>query len=314
MSPNLEGADLSDTDLSDANLCHANLYAAVMRGSDLSSANLTYACLRLANLRDAVLPNAQMQDALLAGAVLRGANLSGADLSGAELADADLSEADVGGTGFSDTDLSRVRGLASVRHNSRSTISIDTIYLSQGKIPESFLRGAGVPEGFITYVKSLTGAAFDFYSCFISYSSTDQIFAERLHADLQAKGVRCWFAPEDLKIGERFRSRIDESIRIQDKLLLVLSKDSIRSPWVEKEVETAFERERREDRIVLFPIRLDDAAMSTNEAWTADIRRTRHIGDFNGWHQHGKYIKAFERLLRDLKVHPSAKADVQPAR
>jgi len=35
---------------------------------------------------------------------------------------------------------------------------------------------------------------------FISYSSKDQAFAERLHADLQNKGVRCWFAPHDLPI------------------------------------------------------------------------------------------------------------------
>ena len=41
----------------------------------------------------------------------------------------------------------------------------------------------------------------EFYSCFISYASRDQEFAERLYADLQSKGVRCWFAPEDMKNG-----------------------------------------------------------------------------------------------------------------
>src|SRR5262249_4848568 len=136
---------------------------------------------------------------------------------------------------------------------------------------------------------------------------------DRLYADLQAKDVRCWFAPEDLKIGDKFRARIDESIRIHDKLLLVLSENSIQSPWVEKEVETAFEREHRENRIVLFPIRLDDAVMKTNQAWAADIRRTRHIGDFTKWKEHGEYAKAFNRLLRDLKAQPGDKADAQPA-
>jgi hypothetical protein len=58
---------------------------------------------------------------------------------------------------------------------------------------------------------SLIGKAFEFYSCFISYSTKDHDFAERIYADLQSKGVRCWFAPEDLKIGDRFRQRIDES-------------------------------------------------------------------------------------------------------
>ena len=79
------------------------------------------------------------------------------------------------------------------------------------------------------FIRSLPGAALEFYSCFISYSSADQAFAERLTAGLRAKGVRCWFAPEDLKIGDRFRTRIDESIRVHDKLLLVLSRHSIQS-------------------------------------------------------------------------------------
>jgi hypothetical protein len=50
------------------------------------------------------------------------------------------------------------------------------------------------------------------YSCFISYSSKDQLFADRLHADLQDKGVRCWFAPHDLPIGAKTRDAIDEAI------------------------------------------------------------------------------------------------------
>jgi hypothetical protein len=74
---------------------------------------------------------------------------------------------------------------------------------------------------------------------FISYSSKDEDFARRLRLDLKRKGVRCWFAPEDLKIGARIRPAIDEAIQKHDKLLLVLSEHSIDSPWVEQEVETA---------------------------------------------------------------------------
>ncbi len=73
------------------------------------------------------------------------------------------------------------------------------------------------------------------YFCFISYSSKNQAFAERLYNELQGKGVRCWYAPEDLKIGERIRVGIDEAIRVHDKLLLVLSKHSVASDWVEKD-------------------------------------------------------------------------------
>ena len=142
----------------------------------------------------------------LSGAYLSGVHLGG-DSWGAPLGG--FREADIGWTTFGDVDLSAVHGLETVHHRWPSTIGIDTLYRSHGNIQEVFLRGAGVSEDMITYMKSLVGRPFEFYSCFISYSSHDDALAQRLLADLQNKGVRCWFAPEDLKIGDEFRSRID---------------------------------------------------------------------------------------------------------
>jgi hypothetical protein len=99
-----------------------------------------------------------------------------------------------------------------------------------------FLKGTGADDTFITYVRTLVGKPIEYYSCFISYSSKDDAFAKRLYTDLQQEGVRCWFAPEDMKTGDEIRSRIDEAIRIHDKLLLVLSEHSVESTWVKKEV------------------------------------------------------------------------------
>ena len=44
------------------------------------------------------------------------------------------------------------------------------------------------------------------------------------------------FAPEDLKIGDRIRHAIHDAIQLHDKLLLILSDDSVHSQWVEDEV------------------------------------------------------------------------------
>src|SRR5262249_3516431 len=141
-----------------------------------------------------------------------------------------------------------------------------------------------------------------FYSCFISYSFKDQEFAERLHADLQNQGVRCWLATEDLKIGDRFRQTIDEAIRRHDRLLLILSTNSVNSDWVRDEVESGLERERLEKRSVLFPVSLDDAIENTTQAWASSIRQQLHIGNFINWKDHDSYKKGFDRLLRDLKA------------
>jgi hypothetical protein len=137
-------------------------------------------------------------------------------------------------------------------------------------------------------------------SCFISYSSTDQALAERLYTDLQAHGVRCWYAPHDLEIGEPIVRGIDEAIRRQDAVLLLLSEASVLSGWVEHEVLLTLTRERAEGRTLLVPLRLDDTVMQMTTGWAADLR-ARHIGDFRGWQEDDAYQQVFGRLLRDLQ-------------
>jgi len=298
------GADLRKMDFGGSRLRTRDYFSANPNGADFWRVNLSEA-----NLTEADFYNASFGDADLSRATLRSAGLIATRFRGVKLSGADLTDTRIGYTIFDRVDLSEVKGLETVAHDGPSDVSISTIYQSKGQIPEAFLRDTGVPQTFITYVHSLVGSPFD--SCFISYSSKDQEFAERLHADLQRNEVRCWFALRDLKIGDRFRERIDEAIHLHDKLLIVLSENSVASLWVEKEIETAFEEERQQNRIVLFPIRLDDAVMETKQAWAADIRRARHIGDFRDWKNHNSYKRAFDRLLRDLHAKNKAESATQ---
>ena len=291
--PDLMGANLRKADIGGADLSGAILREAILDQADLTGADLTGADLDQTNLSYADLSEADLSEAILYQAKLHQTNLRKAILR----------EARIGRTVFMNIDLSTVQDLDTVRHLGPSTIGIDTIYKSRGNISEVFLRGCGVPDIFIEYMASLVGKPIEFYSCFISYSTKKQDFADRLYADLQNKGVRCWFAPEDMKIGDRFRQRIDESIKLYDKLLLILSKESIASQWVEAEVEAALEKERRQEgRTVLFPVTIDSAAWDTDQAWASFIRRNRNIGAFSNWKDHDDYQKAFDRLLRDLKA------------
>jgi hypothetical protein len=66
--------------------------------------------------------------------------------------------------------------------------------------------------------------------------------------------------------------------------------------------QAALEEESKSERLVLFPIRLDNTVMNTRDDWAAKIKRRRHIGDFSNWKDKSSYQKAFERLLRDLKA------------
>ena len=190
-----------------------------------------------------------------------------------------------------------------MRHFGPSTIGTDTLERSQGDIPEVFLRGVGLSDTFIEYAHALFQEPIQYYTCFISYSSKDEAFAKRLYSDLQSEGVRCWFAPKDMDIGDKIRQRINESIHVYDKLLLVLSKHSLASTWVAHEVERALNKEPTGVQNVLYPVRLDKAILTCDQEWAQDIKQTRHIGNFEGWKKnHDTYQESFKQLLRALKT------------
>ena len=145
-------------------------------------------------------------------------------------------------------------------------------------------------------------------SCFISYSTKDQGFADRLYKDLTSKGVHCWFAGHDMKGGKKIKDQIFDEIQLRDRMLLILSDFSIRSTWVETEIAKARKRELQEKRKILFPIRLVD--FERLQKWecfdsetgtdTAAEIRSYFIPDFSNWNHRDAYQRAIDGLLRDL--------------
>jgi uncharacterized protein YjbI with pentapeptide repeats len=319
--PAFFGADNSQVDSAiyetGCRLRHADLSGADLRRADVRQSDLAGAHLNDADLTGTYLNGANILGANLDGAKLGGAYLSGAYFSRTSLRRADLTEARLGLTAFTDVDLSAVQGLETIIHDGPSSIAIDTIYKSRGKIPEVFLRGCGVPDEFIAYIGSMVSRPIEFYSCFISYSTHDQEFADRLYADLQAKGVRCWFAPEEMKAGRKLHEQLDEAIRLHDKLLLILSEHSMNSDWVGAEISNAREREAREKKQMLFPITL--APFEDIKKWklfdadrgkdSAKEIREYFIPDFSNWKDHDSYQKAFQRLVKDLKSDGNPKPE-----
>ena len=307
---NLRGANLSTTDLSGANLIRANL-----SGVDMSHANLFNAALEEADFSRADLSNANLSRANLRGANLSGADLKWTDFRQANLVGAELSWAKCFLTSFADVDLASARGLNTVQHRGPSTISIDTLVRSKGQIPEVFLRECGVPKYLIENQKALVGSMepIQFHSCFISYSTKDEEFAKRLHSRMREEGLRVWFAPEDMQRGKKMHEQVDEAIRVFDKLLLVLSPDSINSKWVRDEIRRARKSEILEGRKKLFPVRLMDYEdLQQWKSFYADLAedlaeeiREYFIPDFSKWKDHDSFEAEIAGLLKDLKTEES---------
>ena len=332
----LRGANLVRADLRAANIrkasfnlakmCEANLSEAYLRESDLSEADLKRAYFIRADLVrvdlwETDLTKADFRWAYLIGTDLKQANLTQADLRWAHLSESNLSQANLikaniiktnlhhcnlknvlmGWTNFGDVDLSLTKELFTAQHFGPSSIGIDTIMRSNGKIPETFLREIGVSENVIQNMALLTEEGLSYHNCFISHSGKDLEFAEKLYTDLQNKGVRCWFASEDMKMGDKTWDSIYHYIRMRDKVLLILSEDSISSDWVEDEVNATLAEENKRKKPILFPICVDAAVLDSDQAWAEYINQTRNICDFSNWKDHDAYHQALENLLDDIR-------------
>jgi len=306
------GADLSGVNCKGARLWKANLAGTIFAGVDLEHSDLRQADLTCTVFDGANLKYATLDGAITSGTRFVGANLLGASMHLRQMGFFDLTGATIGYSKFGDIDFRRVAGLETLIHQAPSTLGIQSCYKSDGRIPASFLRDAGVPDVFISQIKSLVAAMdpIQFYSCFISYSTKDREFAAHLHTDLQDNRVRCWFAPHNIKGGTKIHEQIDEAIRIYDRLLLILSDHSMTSEWVKTEIAHARQKELNENRQVLFPISLVPVAnlrdwkcfdVDTGKDSAREIREY-FIPDFSNWKDHDAYQHAFQRLVRDLSL------------
>lgn len=338
---NLDDARLRGADMSDANLIEARLHradlsdttlcGALFNGADLTDARLTGADLRSADLSRADLTGADLSGADLCGAKLVGSDLSGANLTGADLTDTDLSKSNLfntsfygavlnftdfsyakcDGTQFSSVDLSTAKGMAEIVHKGPSSLSIDTLVQTNPTMPDVFLRGCGIPETFLIYLPSLVSAPIDFYSCFISYSSTDKSFARRLHDTLQGQGIRCWLDEKQMNPGDDIYEEIRRGIRYWDKVLLCCSQSSLGEKWwVDHEIENAFQKERdlmkqhKEKILALIPLNLDGFLFKPECANPkAQEIRSRLAADFTGWERDNEiFEREVQRVIKALRT------------
>jgi len=289
-------------------LHNANLGDADLRWGDFSNADLKGASLREANLFRTILRGANLRDVDFDGACLYETNLNSANLDDAKFGHSKLKS-----SYFLNVDLSKSKGLNQVRHDGPSTISLDTISRSQGHIPASFFEGAGTPDSLIALIETLSPDDFEFTTCYINYSSADLEFVKKMQLDLQQEGVRTWLVPDDMNIGDPEQPRMDRGIQPSDKVLLVLSKDSVNSDWIELEVNQTLEQERRiyedlgDDDVpiqILFPIMIDNSISEAKQFWAKNISKQRHIENFAEWQNKTSYKSAFDRLLIELQNTP----------
>jgi len=96
---------------------------------------------------------------------------------------------------------------------------------------------------------------------FLSHSHKDKPFTRKLAADLRANGHTVWIDEAEIKIGDSLISKIRDGIDEVDYVAAILSKSSIDSEWVKKELELASNRELEEKKVIVLPILIDDVQL-----------------------------------------------------
>jgi hypothetical protein len=318
---NLEGERFSGVSLTEQDFRRAILRKAEFIDCDLTGANFADADLTAANFKGAKLENVDFSNANLSRANFYQAQLIGAAFVRANLYFTNFRESMMGQTVFANLEMDTCMGLDTVNHKSPSSVAVECLSTAAGNVPNKFLEGVGFTGVFLQYLPSLIEATkpIQFHSCFISYSHDDEAFARTLWARMRQERISVWYAPEELKAGKKLFDQIDRAIQMHDKLLIVLSKSSMASDWVQTEIRRARKQEKATGERKLFPIRICD--MNTLRSWQcfdadsgrdiAEEIREYFIPDFSEWQKPlvdspkgrkpVRFEEAFSRLCRDLR-------------
>ena len=136
---------------------------------------------------------------------------------------------------------------------------------------------------------------------FLSYSTHDEQFARHLRENLESRVLSVWLDSNELEAGD-LSSQLNEGLLGAKTCVIVLSKSSMRSDWVEHELNVAIQKEKATGADVLFPISLDSSLepLQNRPPWSL-LRHRKHIVDFGGWQDQAEFAVQLERLVKGLE-------------
>jgi hypothetical protein len=93
------------------------------------------------------------------------------------------------------------------------------------------------------------------YDVFISYASKDKAAADAACAVLEARNIRCWIAPRDVRPGQPYGEAIIDAIHGCRVMVLVFSSNANVSGHIPKEVERAVS-----SGVTIIPLRIENVS------------------------------------------------------
>ncbi len=126
---------------------------------------------------------------------------------------------------------------------------------------------------------------------FISYSSEEKDYADTIKEEFNKNGIKTWMAPGDIPAGSSYAGVIINALKEADALVLLLTENSQKSVFVDKEVERAINY-----RKTIIPIALENVKLNDSFEFylgNQQIVQVRQLNDKN---------PELAKIIRQLKV------------
>lgn len=138
---------------------------------------------------------------------------------------------------------------------------------------------------------------------FLSYSTADSKFAEKLASDLRDSGIIVWKAPDSILPGEGWIEAITRGLKTSSQLVLIKSPNSVASYWVNFEFDIALMR-RSKNKITIIPVHYETIEEDDEPDTWAVIQHVDMLTDYEGG-----FRKLINRIYHDQPAKPPPPAD-----
>ncbi len=142
-------------------------------------------------------------------------------------------------------------------------------------VPALYQSGDDVPLLHKYDVQPLTGDRRP--TVFLSHSSLDKPAARRLAKSLEMHGIDVWIDRGEIKVGESISGKISDGLKNCDYLIALLSRNSVESEWVKREIFSRLHSDAANAQHSILPVQLDDCEIPPllTDLLRADLRENR---------------------------------------
>ncbi|MBF0378023.1 MAG: toll/interleukin-1 receptor domain-containing protein [Desulfamplus sp.] len=130
---------------------------------------------------------------------------------------------------------------------------------------------------------------------FLSYSSKDKQFAQKIAQDLKDSGIKIWLDEWEIRVGDSISQKIQQGLEDADFIAVLLTCHSVDSGWVQKEWQSKINEEIKDEKTVILPLKVEECKIPV-------LLKDKKYADFSR-----NYESAIQELIQTIKGNSPVK-------